>query len=221
MQHDIISKIREFIRSENLEAGDQLPSEGILAKRLGVSRANVSRALQKLELYGLVINRPAKGFSLTELGRVARDGMLDHLVNLDEPDFRALIEVRIELELSIVQFAAERRTNEDLQSIHDALDAFKAKILGGENSLQQDLLFHLAIAKASNNRVLAILMALITPEIIGSYDQDRVCKGDEAASEVKKHEDVYLAIKAGDPQLAKEKMEIHFQQLRAFLQSPP
>ena len=116
-------------------------------------------------------------------------------------------------------FAANRRTEKNLEKIKNALDAFKKKILQGNDSLQEDLLFHLEIAKASNNSVMNTLILLITPEIIGSYDQDRICEGDEAWSEVKKHEDIYLAIKERNPQLAKEKMEIHFTRLKEYLHS--
>ncbi len=122
MQHEIISKIREFIRSENLRAGDQLPSDSSLAERFGVSKTKLNRAVQKLELYGLLRTRPQIGTIIADVGKLTLDGMLGHILRLKEPDFKSLIEIRIELELSIVQFAAERRREEQLQNIKEALD---------------------------------------------------------------------------------------------------
>ncbi len=219
MQNQIISKIRALINHKNLGSGDKLPPEKKLAEQFGVSRRNLSKALQKLEFYGLLKSKPQSGTFIADIGRVTMNEMIEDIMDLGEPDFKSLIETRMVLEFATAQFAAQRRSDESLARIKTTLDNFSEKILGGQDSLQQDLWFHLAIARASNNSVLTTLMLLITPEIIGSYDQDRVCEGDEAVSEVKKHEDIYLAIQHRNPHLAKEKMEIHFTRLRAFLSS--
>lgn len=219
VQHQIISKIQELINYKNLEPGDRLPPERMMSEKFGVSRRNLTKAIQKLEFYGLLKSKPQSGTFVANIGRVAMNRMIEEILELGEPDFKSLIEARIELELTIVQFAANKRTEENLNKIKNALDAFKEKVLQGEDSLQEDLLFHLEIAKASNNSAMTTLMLLITSEIIGSYDRDRICKGDEALSEIKNHEDIYLAIKEKDPLLAKEKMEFHFTRLREFLHS--
>lgn len=219
IQNQIISQIQNLINDRNLESGDRLPPERKLATAFGVSRRNLSKALQKLEFYGLLRSSPKNGTFIADIGRVARNGMFEDIIKLGEPDFKSLIETRMVLEFATVQFAAQRRTGEGLARIKAALDDFSEKILAGQDSLQQDLWFHLAIARASHNTVLTTLMLLITPEIIGAYDQDRVCEGDEAVSEVKKHEDIYLAIRAKNATLAKEKMEVHFTSLRAFLKT--
>lgn len=219
IQHNIISKIRELINYKNLEPGDKLPPERVMAERFGVSRRNLSKTIQKLEFYGLLISKPQSGTFIANIGRLAMNGMIDNILELEAPDFKSLIETRIALELDIVQYAARRRTEEGLSKIKNSLDAFKHKLLQEGEALQEDLLFHLEIAKSSNNTAMTTLMLLITPEIIGSYDQKQICKGDEALSEIKKHEDIYLAIKERNPELAKEKMEIHFTKLRGYLQS--
>lgn len=217
IQHELISKIQELINYKNLEPGDRLPPERTMAEKFGVSRRHVSKAIQKLEFYGLLKSKPQSGTFIANIGRLALNGIIDSILELEEPSFKSLIETRIGLEVVIVQHAARRRTEEDLIKIKTALDAFKKKILKDGDSLQEDILFHLEIAKASDNIAMTSLMLLITPEIIGSYDQDRICEGDEALSEIKKHEDVYLAIKEGNPQLAKEKMEVHFDSLQNYL----
>lgn len=219
IQNEIISKIQELINYKNLEPGDRLPPERTMAQKFGVSRRSLSKALQKLEFYGLLKSKPQSGTYLANIGRLAMNGIIDNILGLEEPEFKSLIETRVGLELMIVQYAAQRRSEASLVKIKTALDAFKDKILQGNGALQEDILFHLEIAKASQNSALSTLMHLITPEIISSYDTGRICEGDEALSEVKKHEDVYLAIKAGDPELAKEKMNIHFTSIKAYLKS--
>ncbi|MEL7532836.1 MAG: FadR/GntR family transcriptional regulator [Bacteroidota bacterium] len=219
IQNEIIAKIQDLINYKNLEPGDRLPPERSMADKFGVSRRNLSKAIQKLEFYGLLESKPQSGTFIANIGRLAMNGILDNLQELNEPDFRSLIETRIGLEQTIVQYAAERRTESDLIKIKTALNAFSEKLLGGKEYLEEDILFHLEIAKASHNSALITLLHLITPEIIRAYDQAKVCEGDEALSEVKRHEDIYLAIEAANPHLAKEKMDIHFTRLRAYLHS--
>ncbi len=72
--------------------------------------------------------------------------------NLPEsPDFKSLVETRILLELKSVRLAALRRTEEELEQIKDALDAYSEKVIKGGDAVQEDLLFHLSIANASGN----------------------------------------------------------------------
>lgn len=219
IQKDIIVKIQELINYKNLEPGDRLPPERTMAEKFGVSRRNLSKALQKLEFYGLIHSRPQSGNFIANIGRLAMNGILDNICEMEEPDFKSYIETRIGLELVIVEYAARRRSEEDLKKIELALNALREKVLDGKDALQEDILFHLEIAKASHNNALTTLIHLITPEIIGIYEHDRICEGDEAISKVREHEDVYNAIKAGDPQLAKEKMDIHFARLKVYLEN--
>ena len=217
-QNSIIAKIRDLIFYKNLEPGDKLPSERMLSQKFGVRRSNVREGIQKLEFFGILKSKPQSGTFVADIGQVAMIGMIEDILALEIPDYKSLVETRILLELKTVDLAALRRTEEDLEKIKNALEAYQTKILSvSGDSLQEDLLFHLEIAKASKNSTMMTLMLMITPEIIGSYDQGRVCAGDEALSEIKKHEDIYLAIKEQDPKLAKEKMEIHFGRLYKYM----
>ena len=47
----IISEIKSLINLKNMEPGEKLPSERLLADRLGVSRGSIRNAIQKLEFY--------------------------------------------------------------------------------------------------------------------------------------------------------------------------
>ena len=217
VQNKIISNIRDLINYKNLEPGDKLPSERMLSEKFGVSRSSVREAIQKLEFYGILNSKPQSGTFIANIGQIAMNGMIDDILSLEDQDFKSLVETRILLELKTVRLAALRRTDEDLERIRLALDAYKVKMLGGKDCLEEDLLFHLAIASASKNSTINTLMLLITPEIIVAYDKDRVCDGDVALLEVKKHEDIYLAILEQNPLKAKETMKFHFAKLYDYI----
>ncbi|MGB6153391.1 MAG: FadR/GntR family transcriptional regulator [Pricia sp.] len=216
IQNSIVSKIRELIRYKNLEPGDKLPSERMLSEKFGVSRSNLREAIQKLEFYGLLKSKPQSGTFIADIGQVAMDGMLEDILRLREPDFKSLVETRILLELKTCRLAAQRRTKEHLNQMEEALEAYSKKVLNREDAVQEDLLFHLAIARASGNSTMNTFMLIITPEIINNFQKHHVCDKDMAFRGIEEHRDIYEAIKAQNPQLAKEKMKVHFKALYQY-----
>ena len=215
-QKEIISKIRDLINYKNLEPGDKLPSERMLSDKFGVSRGNLREAIQSLEFYGLLKSRPQSGTFIADIGPVAMKGMLEEILRLEEPDFKSLVETRILLELKTSRLAALRRTDEDLAQMKGALDAYSTKVLNGEDAVQEDLLFHLSIAKASGNSTMNRFMLIITPEIITNFEKYHVCDENQAFKGIQEHTDIYEAIKIQDPKLVKEKMKIHFKMLYQY-----
>ncbi len=217
LQNDTISKIRDLVNTRNLEVGEKLPSERLMSEKFGVNRNQIREAIRKLEFYG-VLKSMAQSGTVLNIGLTGFNGMIDEIISLDTPSFTELVETRISLELKIVCLASERRSSDDLKNIEKALTAYKTKLTLGEDYLEEDLLFHLAIAKACKNSTMLSLMLLITPPILTNYDKDTVCKGDKVVSEIEKHENIYLAIEANDAELAKKMMQKHFTKLSDYIE---
>lgn len=212
----IISEIKTLINVKNLEPGEKLPSERLLAERIGVTRGSIRNAIQKLEFYGLLKSMPQSGTFISNLGRAALNGMIDQILNLPEPDFKSLVETRIFLEIKSVRFAAARHTSVDLEHIEQALENYRSKTLAGEESVEEDLLFHLAIAQASHNPSLNQLMLSITPQIITDFEKYHVCKSDMALNAIKEHEAIVDAIRTRDSDQAELMMKEHFSVLYQY-----
>jgi len=216
IQNGIISKIRDLMNYKNLEPGDKLPSERMLSEKFNVSRSNVREAINKLEFYGLLKSKPQSGTFVADIGQVAMNGMIDDILKLDSFEFKALVETRILLELKTVKLAALRRSDDGLKTLENALNAYKEKVLNGEDAVQEDLLFHLAISKASGNSTMNHFMLMITPEIITKFEEHHVCDKGLAFKGIQEHQDIFDAIKAQDPKLAKAKMKVHFKTLYQY-----
>lgn len=216
VQTKIITAIKELINYKNLEPGDKLPSERMLSEKFDVSRGNVREAIQKLEFYGLLKSIPQSGTFIADIGVTAMNGMIDDILALEEPDFKSLVETRILLELKTARLAALRRSDEDLEVMKSALDAYAKKVNNGEDAVQEDLLFHLAIAKACGNSTLNTLMLMITPEIITNFEKYHVCDKNQPEIGIKEHQDIFNAIKDQEPQMAKQKMKDHFKVLYQY-----
>ena len=212
----IISSLKDLINFKNLEPGDKLPSERMLSEKFNVSRGNLRDALQTLEYYGLVKSIPQSGTFVADIGITALNGMIDDILSLPVPSFKELVEARIFLELKGVKLAAIRRTTDDLIRMEKALIAYSDKVNAGEDAVQEDLLFHLAIARASGNPTLNIFMLKITPEIINNFEKHHVCDKDIAFIGIQEHNTIINAIRDNDPDAAKDAMKKHFKALYQF-----
>ncbi|WP_282122805.1 FadR/GntR family transcriptional regulator [Algibacter mikhailovii] len=216
IQNSIIKQLKDLINFKNLEPGDKLPSERLLSEKFGVTRNSIRIAIQKLEFYGILKSIPQSGTFVANIGVIAMNGMIDDILRLESPDFKSLVETRILLELKTVRLAALRRTDEDLELMKEALDAYSEKVMSGQDAVQEDLLFHLAIAKATRNRTINTFMLTITPQIIIDFEKHHVCDKSQAVQGIKEHTEIYEAIKKQDTKLAKQKMKDHFSVLYQY-----
>lgn len=212
----VIDEIRGLINYRNLEPGDKLPSERMMSEKLKVSRSTLREAIHKLEFYGLLKSIPQSGTFVANIGIIALNGMIDDILRLEEPSFKSLVETRILLELKTCRLAALRRTEQDLFEIQLALEAYSTKVINGEDAVQEDLLFHLAIAKASGNSTINTFMLTITPEIITNFEKYHVCHTSLFQLGIEEHQKIYEAIRDKNPQLAKERMKTHFKELYKY-----
>ena len=212
----IISSLKDLINFKNLEPGDKLPSERMLSEKFNVSRGNLRDALQTLEYYGLVKSIPQSGTFVADIGITPLNGMIDDILSLPAPSFKELVEARIFLELKGVKLAAIRRTTDDLVRMENALTAYSDKVNAGEDAVQEDLLFHLAIARASGNPTLNTFMLKITPEIINNFEKHHVCDKDTAFIGIEEHNAIIQAIRENDPDAAKDAMKKHFKALYQY-----
>lgn len=225
VQHSIISKIRDYISYKNLEAGDKLPSERILSEKFEVSRRNLRDAIAVLEGYELVKSIPQSGTKIAKIGQTALLGVLDYILELEDDTFKSLVETRILLELKTVKLAAERGNKSDIKQIEEKFNLYKNKALAGEDTTQEDILFHLAIAKASGNSTINTLMLQITPKLTSVFEYNRVInKGKEVSRnptdksfqeaiqfEIELHATILKAIQDGDSNQAVKCMNYHFE----------
>lgn len=214
----IIQQVRGLITSGQLAPGDKLPPERKLAERLGVSRSHVREALRKLEFYGILRTLPQSGTIVAGIGISALEGLITDVLKLEQNDFASLVETRVLFEKQTAYLAAERRTDDDIETIRQAMLAYEEKVRTGEAAVEEDLMFHLKIAQASKNTVLKSLMLIITPDIISSFNVLRVCESGGFEKAIGEHREVFQHIIQQNPQKSMEAMEAHLQEVLVFSQ---
>ena len=143
----VFNTLRQAILRGELKPGERL-MEIQLANKLGVSRTPIREAIRKLGLEGLVLMIPRKG---AEVAEITEKNMLD------------VLEVRRALEELAVKLACERITEEEIQELKDAADAFQ-KILSEKDITkiaEADEAFHDVIFKSTgNDRLIQLLNSL-------------------------------------------------------------
>ncbi|MEL7530766.1 MAG: FadR/GntR family transcriptional regulator [Bacteroidota bacterium] len=215
----IMRQIRSLITSGQLNPGDKLPSERKLAEKLGVGRSHVREAIRKLEFYGILKTMPQNGTMVAGIGITALEGLISDVLKLEDSDFASLVETRVILEEKSAHLAALRRTDEDLKNIEAALAAYEVKIEEGGQAIEEDLMFHLAIAEASQNSVLKSLMLIITPDIIYSFNQLEICKNTSIYKALEEHRLILKHIVDQSPELAAEAMLNHLHDVSEYSDS--
>ncbi|MGX5688141.1 FadR/GntR family transcriptional regulator [Arcticibacter tournemirensis] len=209
----IIRQLKHLIVSGQLKPGDRLPAERVLAEKFGVGRSYVREAILKLEFYGLLKTSPQSGTYVSGLSINVLDNLLTDLINFNKDDFNALIEARYYLELSAVRVAAERRTEEDLHAMERALDEYEYKIAQGLNGVEEDLLFHIKIARATKNPVIESMLLILIPDLVKSINENKVCGEERGLLSIPEHRAILKALEEKDSDAAEKAMANHLNEI--------
>lgn len=213
----IVEQIMNLVADGSLNAGDQLPAERELALQFGVSRTAVREAVKALREKGLVEIRPGKGtyiadYALSASGMV-RDS-LAFMVRADDPTGPdELQQIRYLLEPGIASLAAEKATAEDLQIMQELVGKMDNNLDNQEAFVQADLDFHLALAKATQN---SLILVLIRP-VIGLLRDQRMRIFETAGGPERgqiHHKRILETVSQGDRIAAHLAMEAHLQQVQ-------
>lgn len=154
----IIQQIKRQITSGELHPGEKLPPERKLVELLGVSRTCIREAIQALAFSGYLKVIQGKGTFITETAPKYNE-ISKLFSKMSGFSLASLMEVRIMFEGEFARLAALRRTDNDLTEISNCFNEMKnAETI--RIFFIKDLQFHLAIARATHNEVMNILMKI-------------------------------------------------------------
>ncbi|MFE9885879.1 FadR/GntR family transcriptional regulator [Streptomyces scopuliridis] len=202
----IARQLEHDIRSGKIAVGTKLPSERELAARFNSSRNVVREVLRRLEAQHLIEVAPGRG-SFVQEQTPGQARSYDALYRAGRPTVRQLIEARVPLEVEIVRLATERATAEDISSMRRARDAVESAT-DVVAKAQADVDFHDAIAAASGNPVLRIMLSSISGMM---FEMMLRSNSDPSIGEpgVPHHPEIFEAILARDVDLACARMREH------------
>jgi GntR family transcriptional repressor for pyruvate dehydrogenase complex len=154
----IVDQIVDGIRSGAFPPGSALPAERILATRLKVSRSSVREAIRVLEHAGVLDVRTGSGTFVSESGLSKAATLRAHAALLGDESPLDVMVARRALEPLCAELAATNRRGVDLQTLRSMLGEQQTLIEAALDPAEIDLQFHLAVAAASHNPVLLVLL---------------------------------------------------------------
>lgn len=210
----VLKYIKDQLYSGDLQPGQRLPAERRLAEMLGVGRAHVRAAFQKLEFYGIVQTFPQSGTVVAQEKMQVLERMITDALQIGQYDFASLVYVRVLLELEAVKLCARNRTDEDLADIEQALVECEEKFYTDER-VSKDFAYHQALARGAHNPVIASLLLIITPDVLRYYQRYRVCTvpQEEVCFE---HRELLRCVRERDEAGAVEMLRRHLKSLSDF-----
>jgi len=155
---EVLTQLRSRILTGKYAAGAKLPPERELAKEMGVNRASLREALKKLEHLGLVTIRQGDGTRVTHFEQTAGIELISHLIPLSPEITTDVLEFRRLFGREIARLAAVRATPQDLAKLRDLADQAREPSLSSEQVFDLDFAFYGAMAAASSNRVVGLLV---------------------------------------------------------------
>lgn len=214
---EVAARVLRLIRTQRLKPGDRLPGEIDLARACGVSRPTIREAMIALEIAGEVEIRSGSG-------AYVRDASARLSLLLDSgPGPFELLRARLLIEGETAAEAAISAQPHDLERIDASLVAMRRAVERGQNTQPADREFHVAIAEAANNFVLAGIVdglwAGIFSPIFHTLSQ-RTGLHQHQSMTLADHEAVFAAIKKRNASSAREFMRTHLLHVEAILSAP-
>lgn len=211
----IIQQFRNLLQTNAIKPGDILPSERELAKSFGVGRGYVREAIKTLELYGVFKATPWVGTVVSDLGIQCINNFINNVVQFSIHDYIELIEVRGLIEPFTAFRAATNATDDELAAIGKIYTELSQFVSRDEVSRQLECDFHMEIAKASHNSLLANTISAILPGLLRLIDELDLTRGGRLAIAHEEHGKLYEALVARDPAAAEQAMRHHMERTGA------
>ena len=211
----VAERLLGLISSRHLGPGDAVPSERELVQLYGVGRSSIREALRMLESKGVIKNSGNGTFAVAEFANTLNDS-LSFLVSVEEADYGELFEVRRILEGEAAALAASRRGDDEVERMAAAIAEMESALDSEEGFITADLRFHLTIAEASGNRLIALLMEAIRSLLQRSLSSAYQIPG-SPESAVVLHRLILEAIAERRPEEARQRMQEHVSRVERYI----
>ncbi|MCH2055541.1 MAG: transcriptional regulator NanR [Thalassotalea sp.] len=211
LSQTVEEELELMIRQGEIAEGDALPSERDLMAAFGVGRPSIRDALSALARKGLVkissgertrVTRPSADTIISELSGMSKDF-------LSQPNgLKYFDQLRKFFESSLVRYAAEHATEEQIKELEEALE-LNSKAVENDNQFKKtDINFHRVIASIPGNPIFLAIHQALVDWVIDSR-QLKTTKSDLNERSYKDHVAIFECIKKGDVEGADKHLSNH------------
>ena len=208
----IYTRVVEGILRGDFATGGKLPPEGELADRFGVSRPTVRVALARLRSDGVIESRRGSGSHVVRLPGTppATATPIQSLADIERYyAFRSCVEA------GAAAAAAELHDADDMAEIRAGFEALSESMESGRPGIEEDVRFHMAVARASHNPFFVTTIETSVAPIRQFMELARSVHDKKSLERVRivqgEHQAIVDAIARRSPQDAAEAVRAHVQ----------
>ncbi len=166
ISQNIAAKISDMIFLQKIyQPNQKLPNENQLAVELGVSRTTIREAVKTLVANGILTIERGRGTFVTAQPGAHNDPFGISYLEDKKHLVHNWFEMRLILEPANVRMVVERASDEEIQEIIALEQEAAELILAGKPYALADQRFHAAIAKATHNSVIELMLPAIETSI--------------------------------------------------------
>lgn len=211
----VYQKVYERISSGEWPEGTRLPTEVELADTFGVSRTVIREALLRLRIDGLVASKQGAG---TRVIGAPSQQVLEFAEPGSIADIQRCYEFRVGVEGEAARLAAARSSRARIDDIGATLKEMDRCIANGGLGADEDIAFHIAVAQASENDYFVRTIQSVTRAIRIGISIAATLSARPAAVRLatanSEHGAIFEAIRNGEADLARERMQAHIESAR-------
>lgn len=192
---ETVNDLKGIIQEEGIKPGDKLPSERMLAERLGVGRSSVREALRSMELLGLIQTKHGGGTYLADYRNHQLVEVLAQFILPDEAESGHVFVTQRILERNAI---CEVALDDALRKL-PVWESLLHNVIEGQSVMREDIIREMIVA--TNNRLVYKIWLLLNQYALRPY------KGVSTVNE-KVHLERFLSnLRMGQPTLALEAYE--------------
>lgn len=216
ISEDITARLLTMIKEGELKPGAKLPPERELAEMMQVSRPSLREALRALSIMNIIEIRQGDGTYVTSLEPELLVEHLDFVFSLSDTTIVELFKARRIVEVGLAAMAAEQITDEEIAKLEDCLTHSIENVDNHAAFLQADVELHETIVDAARNPFLKRFMASIYH--LGRASRSRTVEIPGVVNQVvEDHRAIVAAMKARDPEKARQAMLQHLNNVETRL----
>jgi len=205
---EIVERLIGLIIDEGLKPGDQLIPERELMARLEVGRSSLREAIKTLCALGILEIKRGTGTFVGYGDTSILTKPLSWGIFLNQSSIQQVIEARSVIEVALAGWAALRATEEEIATIGRLLERLEASQHEMSRYIESDLAFHLGIARAAHNDMLANVLTMFQHALrVWMETTYKEAKG--TTDSMVLHREIYAAIQARDEAAARAAMTDH------------
>lgn len=204
----LMTNVCTMIREGSLQAGDRIPSEQELARRLRIQRSSVHIGIGYLVVLGLLKVRQGIGTFVAIEAKDLVSNELNQDGNLLDCDLDCIYEARAVLGGCLAALAAERCGSRYRVKLAEELTELYVAADNPREYLIHEMAFHSTVAQAVGNPILSTLMTRVNCAIYDAQ-HDLGSGSEELRNSVERYRNIFRAIRDHKPEEAGRAMEDH------------